>query len=51
VLVPPQGARGGRGGFGGTAHTPALIQVSAQQDGTFTITNTRNGFKKTYRSR
>jgi hypothetical protein len=25
------------------------IKVSAQQDGTFTVTNTRNGFSKTYR--
>lgn len=51
VLVPPAaGARGG--GFGGAAHTPAyLLKVSAQQDGTFTVTNTRNGFSKTYRSR
>jgi hypothetical protein len=24
------------------------IKVSAQQDGTFTVTNTRNGFMKTY---
>ncbi len=34
------------------AHTPAyLIKVSAQQDGSFTVTNTRNGFSKTYRPR
>jgi hypothetical protein len=54
VLSPPADApRGGRGGgFGGAAHTPAyLIKVSAQQDGTFTVTNTRNGFTKTYRPR
>ena len=54
VLAPPQGAgaRGGPGGFGGAAHTPAyLIKVSAQQDGAFTVTNTRNSFSKTYRSR
>jgi len=39
-----------RGGGGAAAHTPAyLIRVSAQQDGTFTVTNTRNGFSKTYR--
>jgi hypothetical protein len=31
----------------GPAH---WIKVSAQQDGTFTVTNTRNGFSKTYRS-
>ena len=54
VLAPPQGTggRGGPGGFGGAAHTPAyLIKVSAQQDGTFTVTNTRNSFSKTYRPR
>ncbi len=43
----------GRAGFGrgrGTPpHTPAyLLKISAQQDGTFTVTNTRNGFSKTY---
>ena len=27
------------------------IKVAAQQDGTFTVTNTRNGFTKTYRQR
>jgi beta-lactamase superfamily II metal-dependent hydrolase len=27
------------------------LKVSAQQDGTFTVTNTRNGFSKTYRAR
>ena len=26
------------------------FKVSAQQDGTFTVTNTRNNFTKTYRS-
>jgi hypothetical protein len=30
----------------GTAY---WIKVSAQQDGTFTVTNTRNGFSKTYK--
>jgi beta-lactamase superfamily II metal-dependent hydrolase len=51
VLVPQPGAPRG-GGFGGAAHSPAyLIKVSAQQDGTFTVTNTRNSFSKTYRSR
>jgi competence protein ComEC len=43
----PQGGAG-RGG-GAAAHTPAyLIKISAQSDGTFTVTNTRNGFTKTY---
>jgi competence protein ComEC len=32
----------------GTAH---WIKVSAQTDGTFTVTNARNGFSKTYRPR
>ncbi len=27
------------------------IKVSAQTDGTFTVTNTRNGFSKTYRAK
>jgi hypothetical protein len=31
------------------AHAPAhSIKISAQLDGTFTVTNTRNGFTKTY---
>ena len=49
----PPGAGVGRGGAGrGNApppHTPAYwIKVTAQQDGTFTVTNARNGFSKTY---
>jgi hypothetical protein len=44
-------ARGGGGG-GAAAHTPAFwIKVSAQPDGTFTVTNNRNGFSKTYAKR
>jgi hypothetical protein len=27
------------------------IKVSARTDGTFTVTNTRNGFSKTYRAK
>jgi beta-lactamase superfamily II metal-dependent hydrolase len=39
----------GAGGPGGAGHSPAyVIKVTAQQDGTFTVTNTRNGFSKTY---
>jgi len=55
--APPAGSRGGRQGGGrggfGPAHTgPAfLLKVSAQADGTFTVTNTRNGFSKTCRPR
>jgi beta-lactamase superfamily II metal-dependent hydrolase len=47
------GRRGGRGGPApAAAHTPAhWIQVSARQDGSFTVTNTRNGFSKTYAPR
>jgi competence protein ComEC len=48
----PARGRGGPGGPGAVAHTPAyLIKVAAQQDGSFTVTNTRNGFSKTYRPR
>lgn len=33
------------------AHTPAYwLKVSAQQNGTFTVTNSRNGFSKTYKA-
>jgi competence protein ComEC len=50
---PGGGAPGGAPGGRGNAHTgPAyLIKVSAQTDGTFTVTNTRNGFSKTYKPR
>jgi len=45
----PPGPPGPPGGPGAGAHSPAyLIKVSVQQDGTFTVTNTRNGFSKTY---
>jgi competence protein ComEC len=51
----PPGAGGGRGGGRGNApppHTPAYwIKVTAQQDGSFTVTNARNGFSKTYSAR
>jgi beta-lactamase superfamily II metal-dependent hydrolase len=49
---PGQRGGGGPGGAGAAAHSPAyLIKASAQQDGAFTVTNTRNGFSKTYRPR
>jgi len=64
LTAPPQGGRPGvpgaggppneasRGSQGGRASTHTglayLIKVSAQADGTFTVTNTRNGFSKTY---
>jgi len=41
----PGPARGGRGGHTGPAF---LIKVSARADGSFTVTNTRNNFSKTY---
>lgn len=45
-----QAPRGG--GVATASHSPAyLIKVSAERDGTFTVTNTRNGFSKTYKSR
>ena len=43
---------GGPAGPGAAGHTPAyLIKVTAQQDGSFTVTNTRNGFSKAYPAR
>ena len=46
------GGFGGFGGFGGGNHEPAyLIHVTARADGSFTVTNTRNGFSKTYDAR
>jgi competence protein ComEC len=43
------GGPGGPGAGGAASHSPAyLIKVTAQQDGTFTVTNTRNNFNKTY---
>ena len=47
----PGAAPGGGGGRGNqTGHTPAYwLRVSALPDGTFTITNPRNGFSKTYK--
>jgi len=49
-----RGGFGGGGGFGGAAqsHTPAwLIHVQAHADGSFSVSNTRNGFTKTYAPR
>ena len=56
TVAPPAGAPagggGGRGGGGAAAHPPAYwIKLSVQPDGTFTVTNTRNGFSKTYTKR
>ena len=50
--TPGQGGRPG-GGAGRRGHTgPAFwIKVSAESDGTFSVTNTRNNFTKTYTAR
>ena len=50
---PPSGAPRGGGGGRGPGHTGSafLIQVSAAADGSFTVTNTRNGFSKKYAAR
>ncbi len=46
------GPGGGRGGGAAAAHSPAYwIKVSAERNGTFTVTNSRNGFSKTYTKR
>ncbi len=47
----PGAAPGGGGGRGNqSGHAPAYwLRVSALADGTFTITNPRNGFSKTYK--
>jgi beta-lactamase superfamily II metal-dependent hydrolase len=51
-VLTAQAAAPRGGGGAAAAHSPAyLIKVSAEQDGAFTITNTRNGFSKTYRPR
>jgi beta-lactamase superfamily II metal-dependent hydrolase len=52
--APPAAGRGGvgRGRGGAAGHDPAyLIEVSALPDGSFTVTNTRNGFSKHYSPR
>jgi beta-lactamase superfamily II metal-dependent hydrolase len=52
VLTAPPEAMRGRGRGGAAAHETAyLIRVSAREDGSFTVTNTRNGFSKTYAAR
>ena len=50
-IAPIPAPQPGPGAPPAPAHngTAYWIKVSAQQDGTFTITNTRNGFSKTYR--
>jgi beta-lactamase superfamily II metal-dependent hydrolase len=46
--APPSGRGPGGGGRGGHTGPAFLIKVSAQADGSFTVTNTRNNFSKTY---
>ncbi|MCC7009004.1 MAG: MBL fold metallo-hydrolase [Acidobacteria bacterium] len=52
VIAPPADAPAsgaGRATAAASAHVPAhAIRISAYRDGTFTVTNTRNGFSKTY---
>jgi beta-lactamase superfamily II metal-dependent hydrolase len=46
------GQGGGRGPGAAQGHSPAYwIKVVAQQDGSFTVSNSRNGFSKTYSAR
>src|ERR1700730_3230350 len=54
--APSPAGRSGPGSLGrgnaAAAHTPAYwIKVSGQADGTFMVTNARNGFSKTYKAR
>jgi beta-lactamase superfamily II metal-dependent hydrolase len=53
VLTGSSGERGGgRGSTPAPQHNPAFwLKISAQPDGTFIVTNTRNGFSKTYTRR
>ncbi len=51
LTAPPAaaGRQGGARGGGAQAHVPAhWLLVSASRDGSFTVTNPRNGFSKTY---
>jgi hypothetical protein len=46
--APPPAGRGGRGNPA-AAHSPAYwIKISVEPNGTFTVTNARNNFSKTY---
>ena len=46
------GGRGAPPGGGAAAHTPAyVIRITAASDGSFVVTNTRNGFQKAYKPR
>ena len=46
---PPSAVGAPGGARGNPAHTPSYpIRISARRNGTFTVTNLRNGFSKTY---
>ncbi len=47
----PRGAVSGRGSAAPGHEIAYWIKVSAQADGTFTVSNSRNGFSKTYNAR
>jgi competence protein ComEC len=53
--APAAGPGAGQGGGRGTPlppHTPAYwIKITAQPDGSFTVSNSRNGYSKTYAAR
>jgi hypothetical protein len=53
VLTATPGERGGgRGSTPAVQHSPAFwLKISARPDGTFTVTNNRNGFSKIYTPR
>ena len=55
AAAPAQGApapAAGRGRTNDTGHTPAYwLRISARADGSFTISNPRNGFSKSYGAR
>ena len=54
VINPPAPSAPGTpgGARGNPAHTPSYpIKISAQRNGSFTVTNLRNGFSKTYTKR
>ena len=57
LTAPPRGRGPGQGGgraaaAAAAAHTPAYwVKLTAQPDGSFAVTNSRNGFSKTYGKR
>ena len=52
LTAQPAAPGAGRSGASAAAHVPAYwIKISAKSDGTFSVTNSRNSFSKTYRPR